>query len=300
MRFLSLLLGLVPLVGLAELGLHQFFATRAPQQSDYAALGPELIKLKQTGVPVVVAPHWAEPLVRQAAPPAFPAAELTRPDDTAFPAFLEVSLLGQSAPELAGFMLERTQNIGKFRLSWRRNPRPTPVLFDFVSAVDLGEVEVFTELEGERRPCPRGVRTRTATGGLHGHVAYPRQRFDCSSSRLVAVTLIDDQQYRSRRCVLTQLPESGSVVLRFNSVPASKRLVGFTGFSYFLERDVENAQVELSVSELGQALGQKRAAGAEGWSRFELARSAAPGSVEVSVRRLASESRDFCFALEAR
>ena len=100
--------------------------------------------------------------------------------------------------------------------------------------------------------------------------------------------------------MLTQLPESGSVVLRFNSVPASTRFVGFTGFSYFLERDVENAQVELSVSELGQALGQKRAAGADGWSRFELTRGPTPGSVEVSVRRLASESRDFCFALEAR
>lgn len=300
MRLLSLLLGLVPLVGLAELGLHQFWAKRAPEQADYAALGPELIKLKQTGVPVVVAPQWAEPLLRQAAPPAFPAAELTRPDDTAFPAFLEVSLLGQSAPELEGFQVERSQHIGKFRLSWRRNPRPEPVLFDFVSAVDLGEVEVFTELNGERRPCPRGVRPRTATGGLHGHVAYPRQRFECSSNRLVAVTLIDDSAYRPRRCVLTQLPESGAVVLRFNSVPASKRLVGFTGFSYFLERDVENAQAELSVSELGQALGQKRAAGAEGWSRFELGRGSTLGSVEVSVRRLASESRDFCFALEAR
>ena len=300
MRFLSLLLGLVPLVGLAELGLHQFFAERGPEQADYAALAPELLKLKQTGVPVVVAPQWAEPLLRQAAPPAFPAAELTRPDSSAFAAFLEVSLLGQSAPELAGFNVERSLDVGKFRLSWKRNPRPQPVLFDFVSAVDLGEVEVFTELDGERRPCSRAVRSRTATGGLHGHIAYPRQRFECSSSRIVAVTLIDDQAYRPRRCVLTQLPESGSVVLRFNSVPAGKRLVGFTGFSYFLERDVEHAQVELSLSEAGQPLGHERAAGADGWSRFEVARAPTPGSVEVSVRRLASESRDFCFALEAR
>lgn len=300
MRAVSLLLGLVPLLGLAELGLHQFFATRAPQLEDYQALAPELLKLKQTGVPVVVAPRWAEPLVRQAAPPAFPAAELTRPDNSAFPGILEVSLLGERAPELEGFQVDRSQRVGKFQLSWWRNPQPQPVSFDFVSAVDLGEVEVFTELDGQRRPCPRGVRPRTATGGLHGHVAYPRQRFECSSNRLVAVTLIDDQSYRPRRCVLTQLPESGSVVLRFNSVPVSKRLVGFTGFSYFLERDVENAQVELSVSEVGQVLGQKRAAGAEGWSRFELARGSTPGGVEVSVRRLASESRDFCFALEAR
>jgi len=299
MHSLSLLLGLVPLLGLAELGMHQFFATRAPKLEDYAALAPELLKLKQTGVPVVVAPAWAEPLVRQAAPPAFPAAELTRPDNSAFAGILEISLLGEHAPELQGFKVDRSQRVGKFQLSWWRNPHPQPVLFDFVSAVDLGEVEVFTELDGQRRPCPRGVRARTATGGLHGHVAYPRQRFECSGNRLVAVTLVDDQGYRPRRCVLTQLPESGSVVLRFTAVPPSKQLVGFTGFSYFLERDVENAQVELSVSDGGQPLGQERANGAKGWARFELKRSA-PGSVEVTVRRLASESRDFCFALEAR
>jgi hypothetical protein len=130
-------------------------------------------------------------------------------------------------------------------------------------------------------------------------VAYPRQRFECSSNRLVAVTLVDDPGYRPRRCVLTQLPESGNVVLRFSAVPASKRLVGFSGFSYFLERDVESDQVELSVSDGGQPLGAKRASGAQGWARFELERRA-PGTVEVSVRRLASDSGDFCFALEAR
>src|SRR6187455_3423057 len=102
----GLLLGLIPLLGLAELGLHQYFAVRAPQVEDYVALAPQLLKLKQSGVPVVVAPAWAEPLVRQAAPPAFPAVELTRPDDSAFASVLEVSLLGASAPELEGFAVQ--------------------------------------------------------------------------------------------------------------------------------------------------------------------------------------------------
>jgi hypothetical protein len=300
MRSLSLLLGLVPLLGLAELGLHQYFAARPPDFDDYAALAPELLKAKQTGIPVVVAPAWAEPFVRQSAAPAFPAAELTRPDNTAFVGFLEVSLLGQHAPELQGFEVTKSQQIGKFQLSWRLNPKPDPVRFDFVSAVDLGEVEVFTELDGQRRPCAVTQRPRTATGGLHGHVAYPRQRHECPGGRIVAVTLIEDQDYRPRRCVLTQLPDSGSVVLRFSGVPATTRLVGFTGFSYFLERDTRVDQAELSISDVGQPLGQRRVAGAQGWSRFELQRSGAPGPVEVNVRRLTRAPGDFCFALEAR
>src|SRR5882672_7934599 len=144
---LSRFLGLLPLLGLAELGLHQYFARRAPDFQDYAKLAPALLKLKQPGVPVVVAPAWAEPLVRQAAPAAFPLAELTRPDDSGFAGFLEVSLLGQSAPELAGFPVRQTQALGPFRVSLRRNPTPDPIAFDFVTAVDAGEVEVFVDFD---------------------------------------------------------------------------------------------------------------------------------------------------------
>jgi hypothetical protein len=297
---LPLLLALVPLLGLGELGLHQYFATRAPDFQDYAALAPELSKLKPSGAPVVVAPAWAEPLVRQAAPAAFPAVELMRADDRAFASFVEVSLLGAHAPELSGFAVERSQRIGKFEVSLRRNPQPESTRFDFVAAVDRGEVEIFNDFEGKRRPCPVRQRARTETGGLHGHVAYPRVRHECRSGQLVAVSVIEDQDYRPHRCVLTQLPDNGSVVLRFNAVPASARFVGFVGFSYFLERDVENDEVALSVSEAGQTLGEQRAAGARGWARFELSRSGEPGAVEVSVRRLVRPSGDFCFALEAR
>src|SRR6478609_907568 len=212
MRRLSSALGFVPLLGLGELALHQYFAHRAPDVEDYAALAPELLSLKQRGVPVVVAPEWAEPLLRQAAPEAFPLNELARADERAFAAFLEVSLLGESSPALASFPLESQQRLGPFVVARRRNPSPEPTVFDFVAAVEQGQVEVFNELEGQRRDCAL-VETRTQTGGLHGHVAYPSRRYECENGRFVGVTLIDDQDYRPRRCVLAQPPESGSVVL---------------------------------------------------------------------------------------
>jgi hypothetical protein len=300
MRRLSPLLGLVPALGLLELALHQYFAGRAPRMADYAALAPELMKLKPPGVPVVVAPAWAEPLLRQAAPQAFPLNELARADDSGFTRFLEVSLLEQSAPELAGFPTQQLRRLGAFRVALRENPKPDPTRFDFVDAVERGEVEVFTELAGEQVPCEPVQKSRAETGGLHGHVAYPAARLECGRGRFVGVTLIDDQEYRPRRCVMAQPPAGGSLLLRFGSVPVTPRLVGFVGSSYFLERDDTRPELELTITEASQPLLRRAASGAEGWTRFEARRAAVTGAVEVQLRRLTRNGGDFCFSLEAR
>jgi hypothetical protein len=295
----SLLLALIPVVGLVELGLHELFARRAPGFEDYAEMAPALLKLKQPGVPVVVAPAWAEPLVRQAAPSAFPFVELTRPDDTGFASFIEVSLLGQRAPELASLSVRSEQSAGKFRLRVLQNPRPEPAQFDFVTAVEAGEVEVFTKLGEQLTACPLDTRPRTLTGGLHGHLAYPRKRHECLGGRFVGVTVLDDAAYRPRRCILAQAPVSGSVVLRFNAVPKTAKFVGFRGLSYFLERDEVEPAAELELREAGQQLGRFQVVGADGWRRFDVTRAAPEASIEVEVRA-AKPGVDACFALEAR
>lgn len=300
MRRFSWLLGLVPLLGLAELILHQFFATRAPDAPDYAELGSALSKLKRPGVPVVVAPAWAEPLVRQAAPEAFPLNELARTDAGSFAEFLEVSILGQSAPELAGLPMRERQQIGAFELRRRENPRAEPTRFDFTAAVAEGRAEIFTELGQDRQMCSFTEQGRSQTGGLHGHVAYPRRRYECARGRLVGVTVVDDREYRARRCVLVQLPDTGRVVLQFGDVPSSARLVGFVGSSYFLERDATTPELELVVAAGARPLFQRTASAAQGFQRFELARPADSAQVEVRLRRVAGKERDFCFSLEAR
>ena len=297
-RKLSLLLGLIPVLGLAELALHRYFATRAPGFEAYAALAPELVKLKRPGMPVVVAPAWAEPLLRQAAPEVFPIAELTRPDNSAFSRFLEVSVRGCSAPELAEFPVLETIQRGAFSLTVRDNPRATPVVFDFVTAVGSGEVEVFNDVATVRTQCKLTEHARPSTGGLHGPVTRPRSRFECAG-RVVGVTLIEDENYRPHRCILVDPVETADVVLRFSSVPESARLVGFVGQAAFRARGLGTASVDLSVREAERELGQHRAAVADGWSRFELTRAAPFGTVEVVIKRF-SQPEDFCFALEAR
>jgi hypothetical protein len=299
MRRAPPLLGLLPLLGVAELAAHYYFATRAPGPADYAELGRDLAKLKRPGVPVVVAPAWAEPLVRSAAPAAFPIGELTRADDSALSELLEVSLLGEVTPELSGYTREESRAVGPFLLTSLKNQRPEPTAFDFVTAVDVGQVEVFVDHGGVRAPCRAVNDARLQTGGLHGHGAYPERRFQCSTERFVTVSLVEDAHYRPHRCVLTRLQASGKVVMRFGGVPRAPRLVVFGGFAYFLERDAVEPQVELTLSDERRTLGSRRFAGAEGWSRWQLA-SSEGGAVEVAVERLGPSQSDFCFALEAR
>jgi hypothetical protein len=299
----SLLLAVIPLLGLGELASHAYFATRAPGFEDYVALAPRLLALKRPDMPVVVAPDWAEPLLRQAAPEAFPLAEVARPDDAGFASFLEVSLTNvpqRAESEVGRFAQQSEERTGPFRLRILKNPRFEPKLFDFVDALAAGSARVSDALEGERSRCPLTEAQRSRTGGLLGPVTRPRRYHACREDRAVAVTVIEDQNYRPRRCMLIEAPSRGSVVLEFEGVPASARLVGFAGFPYFLDRDAEGAQVELMLSEGGQKLGGHRVEAARGWVRFEVRRPAPGGDVTVEATWRVAQPRQLCVALEAR
>jgi hypothetical protein len=292
------LLGLLPVVGLLELASSRYFATRAPSLEQYRALGRELSRVKRPGVPVVVTPAWAEPLVRSAAPSAFPIGELTRADDRASRELLEVSLLG-AASDVEGFKRGTTRTLGPFSLTPLENERPEPTFFDFVTAVDVGHVEAFLAHGRARAPCRAVEDARWETGGLHGHGAYPPRRLQCAADRFVTVSVVEDAQYRPHRCILTRLPASGRLVLRFAGVPRASRLVAYGGFAYFLERDAVTPQVALTVNDERRSLGSRRFAGADGWARLD-AGGTEGGAVEVTVERVASSQSDFCFSLEAR
>ncbi|HEY6081352.1 MAG TPA: hypothetical protein VIW29_21200, partial [Polyangiaceae bacterium] len=190
---------------------------------------------------------------------------------------------------------------GPFRLRVLGNPGFEATRFDFVSALANEQaVKVWNDVAGELQPCPLVDEVRARTGGLHGPVARPRRHHACPGERAVAVTLIEDQDYRARRCMLVDAPRGGSIVLEFQGVPSSRKLRGFAGFSYFNGRDGVGQQVELTLAEAGRELGQHRAEAARGWVRFEVARPEPSSTVTLRVRRLADEPGDFCFALEAR
>lgn len=294
---------LVPALGLLELGAHHWFARRPPSVAEWRAARPALEAARQGAEPVIVAPYWAEPLARQAfGDAAFPLEQLARPDVSSFARVLEVSLLGQRADETRGWRTLSERQSGKLTLRLLENPAPARVLFDFVSELGPAHTRVTWS---DDAPCAYSDGARPAAGGLHGAVAYPARRFSCpgGGESGVGVTVIDDQRYRPRRCVLAHPPDRGALTLSYADVPLGTVIRGYGGLSWFLYRDGKGAPVTLDVRVDGESLGRVVHEDDQGWRGFEVATGAHAGrraAVQFVITSPGARDRDFCFQADTR
>jgi hypothetical protein len=294
----------VPVVALLELGAHLFCSRRAPGVEDWNVIMEPVRALKRPGDVLFVAPEWAEPLARHAlGDGSWPLSELARMDDGGAARAIEVSMLGASDSRLVGWRVTHEEAHGPFRLRVHVNPQYARSLFSVVEATGRGEPEVFRRFEGTRSDCRWNVRAKPSTGGLHGDVAFPRQRYLCGKREVefVGVTVIDDQDYRPRQCVWAHPPEAGDLWLRFGEVPLGSELVGYAGFSYFQAR-ASDAPVLLEAFIDGAKLGEHSARGRAGWSRFVFPVRGRGAHGRLEFRITSSTFRDvpFCFAAETR
>jgi hypothetical protein len=295
---------LVPSLGLVELGLHVAFARRAPGMDAWRELAGAAAALKRSGEPVVVAPEWAEPLARLALGDRFfPLAELARADDRSVPRVLEIAELGARAPGLGTWRVVSETRQGPFVLRVLQNPSPLRARYRFVDHVRPGELSVALVRDGRERSCEYTDHARATAGGLHGQVAAPSERFQCGGGELfVGVTVIDDQDYRPRRCIWAHPPAQGALRLRFSAVPLGTRLHGFAGLSYFLFRDGVGPPITLAAASGPTPFGSVVHRDETGWSGFELSTAALAGQtadLDFEIRAEGGFRRDFCFAVEA-
>jgi hypothetical protein len=294
-----LLAVLLLLLGPAECAFHRAFMRRAPSLDDYRALAPRLLGAKKPGQPVVVAPYWAEPLVRHAAgDAAFPLSELGRTSDDGFDSFLEVSLLGESAPELSSFTVRRVQRAGPFELRERYRSSAKPSRFDGVTAVEGRALAAQVKLRGAELDCHPRLVKHTEGGGLHGHAAHARERYVCPGGGLVSASLIEDQAYRPRRCILTRIPPASRIELRFESIPGGT-LVAHAGMSFFLSRDGVEPGPKLDFSSGARRLAQHEYDARRGFQRYELG-SIEPAALVVGIDNPRAVASELCVQLEVR
>jgi hypothetical protein len=295
---------LVPFLGLVELGAHVYFANRAPDLGQWQALAEEVEKLKQPGDLVVTAPAWAEPVARAAfGDDLLPIRDLGRADNRSYRYAVEVGTLGERAPELSGWReLERRES-GKFTLRRLENPAPVEVKFRFVDHVRPPRLVVSEGDDQERELCRFNPRAPVLTGGLHGHVTFPRERFVCSggTAYFVGVTIIDDQEYLPRRCIFAHPTIGGSLRLTFADVPLGKVIRGYAGLSYFLARDGLGTPVEIRVFAGDRELGRHEHHDEWGFREFEFSTGEFAGTtqnVDFEIRSELPSQRDFCFTAE--
>src|SRR4051812_3400233 len=208
---------LLPIAGLAELLLFVHDAQSAPRPAEWQALRAEVARLKGPNDLVLVAPEWADPLARQAFGDALmPITDLARPDVSAYARAVEVDALGARASELEGWRVASERRVGRFRIRIRENPRPMRILFSFLDRAHPPELRVARDTEADPEGCPFTTHAASSAGGLHGHLAFPRERYVCGGAEehFVGVTILDDQQYRPRRCLWAE-PLPGGLRLSY-------------------------------------------------------------------------------------
>jgi hypothetical protein len=297
----------IPLLGLAELGASVYFSRRFPQVDEWRALAAEVGGLKREQDLIVIAPEWAEPLARHAlSDTLMPIADVARADEASYRRALEISVLGEVNPLVASWPVVAQRSVGKFVLRTRRNPGFKPPLFVLTEHAVPPDLSVSEQVEsGESRPCRYGTRPPSSSSGLLAPPPFPRQRFSCGPAEadFVGTTIIDDQNYRARRCLWANPSPGGLLRLDFENVPIGEQLYGYIGFSFFRFRDQGWPPVTVTLAIDGVHLGSHSHLPESGWQPFQFSTTQFHGSThQVRLELLGRVSRELelCFYAATR
>ncbi|MEI9940288.1 MAG: hypothetical protein WDO69_23980 [Pseudomonadota bacterium] len=297
----------IPIFGLGELGASVYFSRRFPVLDEWRALEAEVGALKQEKDLIVIAPEWAEPLARTAfGDLLMPIADVARPDEASYPRAIEVSALGSQTPLIAGWPVTAEKRVGKFVLRTRTNPGFKPPLFVLTDHAVPPDLSVTERSEsGEATPCRYATRPPSSASGLLARPAFPRQRFSCGPAEgdFVGTTIIDDQNYRARRCLWANPAPGGLLTLNFANVPLGDQLYGYIGFSFFRFRDQGWPPVTVSFAIDGVQIGTHSHLPESGWQPFQFPTTQFRGSArEVRMEIAGNESRELelCFYAATR
>jgi hypothetical protein len=227
------LYALLPIAAVAELAAGVRGRSVAPDDAAYDALVPVVSQLHREGDLVVVAPRWAEPHVRRAlGDDFFPLAAVARSDSARFSRAIEISVLGENAPDVAGFREVERREAGDIRVRVLENTASEPVVFDFVENLGPRYASAFGT-DPEVR-CTWSEKARVASGGLGGTPTFPAKRFVCQDDFYlnVSATIIADEKFLPRRCIYAHPTPTGARVVRFDrclSASASSATAACTG-----------------------------------------------------------------------
>ena len=238
---------------------------------DYEAAAALVREQWQSNDAVVIAPEWADPLLRLTLGDRMGVKVAARTDLAPFERLWVLSLRGERAPEAP----ERAPDFHKQARGIvvdRYDFAPSPVQFDFVDALPSAGVEV--QVEQQWLPCAYRERVPgPQRGGLGAGPAQPRQRFTCEGpggSSLVGVTVIEDLSLQPRRCVLTPPRPNEPVAVSYKDVPLSGELVVYAGLYYEDERNEVGVPITLRVLVNGQERASFVHEDGDGMKRYQL------------------------------
>jgi hypothetical protein len=263
---------LIPVLGLSELGAHLYFAWRPPDETQWRQAAPRIASMRKPGDLIVVAPAWAEPAARMVlGDELMPIRDVARPDQSRYATALEISIIGQRSKDTLGWTELEKQAIPKFVLRRLKNPQHQEVLYDFVDHVDGADAAAWLH-NVDNQPCNWNEHAPLVAGGLGGHPTFPARRFICPGPQhvFVGVTVVEDQKYLPRRCIMMHAPEHGSIEVQFHDVPLGREIRGHSGMRMVIERELNGAPILLEVFVSGQKVGQDEHVDGQYWKPWSV------------------------------
>lgn len=296
-----LALAIVELVG------HAVIQARVVPDDDWARAAEVVREGHEPGDLVVVAPGWADPLLRREL------GELMSLEDAA-PADLAqhrrlwaLSIRGHRPAQAPETPPELSQQVGRVRVLRWTLPQTQEVLYDLVDHVAEARV---TRVEGDRElPCRFVPGGRPQGGGLGAGPVTPARRHLCDPARpwlWVGETVLDDLDLQPRRCVWQHPQGAEPIRARFSNVPLGDELVLYADLYYEHERHQENGPIDVVVFVDGEEVGRMTHRDGDGWKRM-VASTHVPrrgerdtGEVRVEVTAENPHLRTLCWAATTR
>jgi hypothetical protein len=278
-----LVLGLLGLCGW-ETGATLIQHYGAPRAKDWQSAAAKLRTLRQRGEPLLFAPHWVDPLGRQAAGDQVDLELLLLSDVDRFSRVWQMSVRGANHPLLKDLAPAERLRFGAVTVS-RFDKPAEEVLLDFTRSVRRATVE----RAGERVVrCP-WEKTRFACD--------PVERWNWVGPHLAEVG------HRPYRCIYAHPADRQVMRITYSAVPLGNTLVVYTGIDDFENRKRSKKSVLLRVKTGEELLGQVEHRSDWPWHRLVLDTRARAGKrvpVRFEVTAEGAYARTFCFAAEAR
>jgi len=290
---------------LVEAGGHTVIRAGVPSLADWAAAASFARGELQPRDQIVVAPAWADPLLRWCLGDGISPAMAGPSDLAAYDRLWALSIRGARPGPAPASKPELTRRFGRVQVLRWRLPRST-VVYDLVEHVK--EAEVAITRRGQRKPCPLQRLAPGSGGGLGLGVLAPAERAVCDrgrSSLWVAPVVVEDLDLKPRRCVWQHPAGAEPSRVAFHDVPLGQSLVFYGGLYYEHERMRQGGPVQVSISINGKAAARMVHQDGDGWKRLafstrEASQSRPRGDIAVEVSAENPRRRGFCWAATVR
>lgn len=279
--------------------------SRVPDAAAFRAASEVVREHFETDDAVVIAPDWADPLLRLYLGDKISLKLAGRSDLAPFERLWVLSIRGAraaEAPPREPDFRKLVQGISVERYDFA----PSPVVLDLVDALPSASVEV--SVDGAGVPCVFRERVAGAQrGGLGFGPAAPRQRFACDTpgeSSWVGVTILEDLALAPRRCILQRPRPNEPVAVTYHDVHLGAELVLYAGLYYEDERHEQGVPVSMRVLINGRERARFTHRDGDGMKRYQLDTRApgeqgaagARGDLRIEVEAPDAIKRSFCWS----